>query len=388
MSNRPSREILYDAAVVGGGFYGCCLAAFLKGHLPRVILLEKEGDLLGRASFVNQARVHGGYHYPRSFMTAWRSWINLPRFYLDFRECIEERIIKVYALARNLSQVNAFQFRKFCERIGATLKPAPPSLRRLFNPDLIEEVFLAKEYVFNALQLRRILKERLERSGVEVLYHAPVAKVSPMEEETGLELILSEGGSISSRLVFNCTYSQINALLQRSGLPPLPMKHELTELALIEVPPELKELGITVMDGPFFSVLPFPPKQLHSLSHVRYTPHEAWRGLEGVEQAERRLKEGPLSSNFPMMWKDAQRYLPCLARARYQGSLFEIKTVLQDNEVDDGRPILFRTHPQLPGLITIMGGKIDNIYDVLKALERMEHFSRKSKSFFAQDKIA
>ena len=82
--------------------------------------------------------------------------------------------------------------------------------------------------------------------------------------------------------VFNCTYSQLNALLYRSGLPAVPLKHELAEMALVDVPPQLKSLGITVMDGAFFSCMPFPPRGLHTLSHVRYTPHGHWYdGLPG-----------------------------------------------------------------------------------------------------------
>ena len=54
------------AVVIGGGFYGVnialCLARQDKGQ---VFLLEKEGDLLSRASYHNQARIHNGYHYPQ-----------------------------------------------------------------------------------------------------------------------------------------------------------------------------------------------------------------------------------------------------------------------------------------------------------------------------------
>jgi hypothetical protein len=68
------------------------------------------------------------------------------------------------------------------------------------------------------------------------------------------------------------------------------------------------------------------------------------------------------------MLRDAQRYLPALAEARYVESLFEIKTVLLRNEVDDGRPILFKPDHGLRNLATIMGGKIDNIYDILEMI--------------------
>ncbi len=36
----------------------------------------------------------------------------------------------------------------------------------------------------------------------------------------------------------------------------------------------LKNTGITVMDGPFFSLMPFGQTGLHSLTSVTFTPHE------------------------------------------------------------------------------------------------------------------
>jgi hypothetical protein len=72
--------------------------------------------------------------------------------------------------------------------------------------------------------------------------------------------------------------------------------------------------------------------------------------------------------------------VPSLSKARYLGSLYEIKSVLVENEVDDGRPILMRTHPDLKNVTTIMGGKIDNIYDVLQALQRLDRFSRNKET--------
>ena len=68
------------------------------------------------------------------------------------------------------------------------------------------------------------------------------------------------------------------------------------------------------------------------------------------------------------MVRDAQRYIPEVGKAEYRDSLFEVKTVLVKNETDDGRPILFEEYANLPGLHSILGGKIDTIYDVLERL--------------------
>jgi hypothetical protein len=70
------------------------------------------------------------------------------------------------------------------------------------------------------------------------------------------------------------------------------------------------------------------------------------------------------NTNAPLMIRDAARYMPAMSRCVPHGSLWEVKTVLPQSELDDGRPILFSRDPELPGLISIMGGKLDNIYDI------------------------
>src|SRR5687768_11903845 len=111
-----------DAIVAGGGFYGGELALALESMGKRVMLLEKEPELLRRASFANQARVHGGYHYPRSLTTGLRSQANYAPFVQAHADAIVRTFTKLYAVSRRFSQVTASQFKGFCERIGAPLR--------------------------------------------------------------------------------------------------------------------------------------------------------------------------------------------------------------------------------------------------------------------------
>src|SRR4051794_27058259 len=74
-ATRRSRDAQHmrhvEAAVVGAGYFGCRAALHLRGlGFSRVLLLDREDAIMRRASFVNQARVHNGYHYPRSLGTA------------------------------------------------------------------------------------------------------------------------------------------------------------------------------------------------------------------------------------------------------------------------------------------------------------------------------
>lgn len=360
----------YDVVIVGGGFFGCCLALRLEAQGQRVALVEREQRLLQRASYANQARVHNGYHYPRSLLTALRCRVNFSRFLDEFAGCIVESFEKYYAIGRGFSKVTAQQYRLFCERIGAPISPAPKRIRSLFNPDLIEEVFAVRECAFDAVKLREIVEDRLEGSDVELRLDTEALSVRQVDDGH-LELACgSPAGElrVRARQVLNCTYSRINKLLRASGLPLLFLKHEMTEMALVEVPDEIRGLGITVMCGPFFSVMPFPPLGLHTLSHVRYTPHCHWldERHEGYLDPYAYAQGFHRRSRFTHMIKDAARYVPALAGCRYHDSIWEVKTVLPKSEVDDSRPVLWRRDCGLPNLTCLMGGKIDNIYDIIE----------------------
>src|SRR5690606_21963097 len=86
----------------------------------------------------------------------------------------------------------------------------------------------------------------------------------------------------------------------------------------------------------------------------------------------RKLAEYPRESRVDRMLRDAGRYVPALAGATPVDSLYEIKTVLTRSEGDDGRPILFERHVDLPGCYSVLGGKIDNNFDVLELLDAEE----------------
>ena len=261
----------YDAVIVGGGFFGCAIAHYLKPRMAAVLVVEQEGQLFGHASYVNQARIHHGYHYPRSLYTAHRSRVNFDSFVRDFPKCVVRDFTKLYAIARHRSKVTARQFERFCGIIGAPWKPARAEHVRSFNPSLIEAVYEVVEYAFDSVILRQLVQGMLAEAGVEVRLNARVERLQA--EGAQSRLFLRGGDEVEARYVFNCSYAGLKHIPGLSSHCRTPLKQEITEMALIEPPPEIRHLGITVMCGPFFSTIPFPPRSLHSLSHVRYTPH-------------------------------------------------------------------------------------------------------------------
>lgn len=351
-----------DFLVIGGGFYGCSLALFLRSLSDRVVLLEAGDRLMNRASRVNQARVHTGFHYPRSALTAVKSMVLHRRFAQDFPEAVVDDFQMLYAIARRRSKVSAKRFHRMFADMGAPIRPADPSQSALLNPDTIEAVFACSEYAFDYSVLRARMAERLATSRVNLLMGAEVVHLEERPDEVVAEL--ADGRTLHARFAFNVTYAQINTMLRAAGLPQAAVKHELAEVALIRPPEPLGHYGITIMDGPFLSMMPYPAERLHSLTHVRYTPHASWTDAATPRSAYGVFSGLRPESRHRHMILDGMRYISGLAAAEWVKSLYEVKTILLKNEQDDGRPILYQQRPSGSRIITILGGKIDNIYDL------------------------
>jgi glycine/D-amino acid oxidase-like deaminating enzyme len=357
-----------DYVVIGGGFYGCCLALFLRSISQRVLLVEAGDVLLGRASRVNQARVHTGFHYPRSALTAVKSMILHERFARDFPQAVRDDFQMLYAIARRRSKVSAKRFFRMFRDLGAPIAPASVAQAALFDSTLVEEAFACREMAFDYAVLRDLMQQRLQAAGVELRLNTSVEALA--DGSAGVVCHLSDGSEIAARYAFNVTYAHINDVLAKAALPPALLKYEVTELALVTPPEELANFGITVMDGPFFSCMPYPAERLHSLTHVRYTPQQSW--VEDGVSPYARLKADPKQSQARHMILDSKRYVPALAGAVYQRSLYEVKAVLLKNERDDGRPILYQRSPKTSHVISILGAKIDNIYDLFELVRQTE----------------
>ncbi|MEP0393483.1 MAG: FAD-dependent oxidoreductase [Erythrobacter sp.] len=357
----------YDYIVIGGGFYGCCLALYLRSISDKVLLVEASDALMTRASRVNQARVHTGFHYPRSAVTAVKSMLLHRKFLEDFPEAIVDEFQMLYAIAKRRSKVTAKKFHRMFGDMGAPIEIASPNDRALFDADMVEEVFACFETAFDYSVLASQMAERLDAAGIEVRL---ATQVNTLEAKRGGAIAgLSDGHEVTARYAFNITYAQINNLLEKASLPKACLKYEAAELALITPPDQLRERGVTVMDGPFFSAMPYPSASLYSLTHVRYTPHESWSDDVGPSDPYKHFAQRHYETRYAFMLRDAQRYLPCLAGSTYDRSIFDVKTVLVKNEQDDGRPILYHQSPASSRVISILGGKIDNIYDLFEAVK-------------------
>ncbi|MEE1256921.1 MAG: FAD-dependent oxidoreductase [Lachnospiraceae bacterium] len=369
----------YDKIIIGAGLYGLYSALFCGEKGQNVLVLEKDPTPFRRATYINQARVHQGYHYPRSISTALKSAGYFERFNKDYGFCINREFEKVYATSSEYSWSSGEQFKKFCDAAGIPCEELQPG--KFFHDGMCDGAFLTREYTYDAMILKDYFLDKLEQLGnVEIWYGVDIVRIGRLSDV--YELMLADGRSMQTGFLLNATYASTNQILDKLGFEKFKIKYELCEIILCDVNEKLKAYGFTVMDGPFFSIMPFGKTGLHSLTSVTFTPHTtsydptptfACQEKSGGYCSATSLgncNDCPAKpeSAFPYMANLARKYLREDYGFSYHDSLFSMKPILMSSEIDDSRPTVVRTYSTNPTFVGVLSGKINTVYDLDEVL--------------------
>jgi hypothetical protein len=371
---------MFDKIILGAGLYGLYAAHLCGKKGEKVLVLEYDDAAFMRATYINQARVHKGYHYPRSYSTAIKSAGYFNRFNDDFGFCILSAFDQIYATSSAFSWANAGQFVKFCK--AANIRCERVLADNYFNPGLCDGAFLTEEYTYDASILRDyFMKELTDYPQVEIRYSSRIKTIQNVGQVYEIEL--QDGTIVETGFVLNATYASVNQVLENVGFEKFRIKYELCEIILCTINDTLKNTGITVMDGPFFSIMPFGKTGYHSLTAVTFTPHLTCR--KDLPHFPCQKKSGGLctplqlgncnnclvkpKSAWPYMSNLAKKYLKEEFGIEYSHSLFSIKPILVASEIDDSRPTVIRRYSSCPTFVSVLSGKINTVYDLDEILE-------------------
>lgn len=373
----------YDKIIIGAGLYGLYAAAFCVKRKQHVLVLEYDNAPFKRATYINQARVHMGYHYPRSLTTAIKSAGYFRRFVEDFGFCIHDKFDQVYATSDKFSWTSAEQFVSFCKAAGIRCDEAPVS--KYFKEGMCDGAFLTEEYTYDAMLLRDYYMDKLNGNDyVNINFGARISRIIRREQTFLVEM--ENGESFEAPFVLNATYASVNQIIDRvKGIKKnlFDIKYELCEIILCKPSEKLRDIGITVMDGPFFSIMPFGKTGLHSLTAVTFTPHVTSYEEKPIFSCQKGLKEGCCpeqlgncneclhkpDSAWPYMSHLADKYLKPEYAYTYEQSLYSMKPILKSSEVDDSRPTAIAVMNSKPAFISVLSGKINTVYDLDEFLE-------------------
>ena len=368
----------YDKIIIGAGLYGLYSALFCAKLGQRVLVLERDSFPFSRATYINQARVHMGYHYPRSLSTALKSAYYFERFCRDFGFCCLTDFQQIYATSSCLSWTNAQEFMKFCK--AANIPCEQINTDKYFREGMCDGAFITREYTYDAMILKSWFLEQLSAfpNAAVLCSHT----VSSIDTAGNLWRVKAGEFTAESPFILNASYAGVNDIHNMLGFEPFGIKYELCEIILCTVSSNLHDTGLTVMDGPFFSIMPFGKTGLHSLTSVTFTPHktshDSLPDFPCQKLSGRLCTPGSLyncnicpakpKSAWPYMSQLARKYMKPEYEFTYAGSLFSMKPILKASEVDDSRPTVIRQYSKVPAFFSVLSGKINTVYDLDEVL--------------------
>jgi hypothetical protein len=335
---RIKRSFAQNVGIVGGGIFGTTIAIELAAQGHNVVLYERNDELLQEASGINQYRVHEGYHYPRSQQTA----VECKRSSASFRRAYRQAIIPeragikhYYAIASHLSMTSADDFIRFVETLGLPYKVA----EKLPGTDIVVEV---DEDLFDPAALTSVVKKRLRAGGVDV-------RLGRAATEHDLE---------PYDVSIIATYANLNDW----SSPVREYQYELCEKPLLRLPDAYRMKSIVILDGPFMCIDPYGASDLHVMGNVVHAIHHRNIGSKptippGYESLlNKGIIRNPSITHIDLFIDSARQFFPGIDDAEHIGSMFTIRTVLPNREVDDARPTLIEWNGN--NRLIVFSGKI------------------------------
>ncbi len=369
----------YDKIIFGAGLYGLYAALKCAKKNEKILVLERDSAPFMRATYINQARVHMGYHYPRSYSTAIKSANYFTRFNEDYSFCVHSEFEQIYATGTQFSWTNASEFKRFCKSANIMCDEVPTS--KYFNENMCDGAFLTKEYTYDAQILKEhLLKEIQQFPNLEI--HCGEYAVDVKKQGETWIVKTNKNEIFQTPFILNATYAGVNNVHELMGYAPFEIKYELCEIILCTVDDKLKDIGFTVMDGPFFSIMPFGKTGLHSLTAVCHTPHKtsyfAQPTFACQNNSDNKCTNNSLfncdeciakpQTAWPQMSQLARKFLKEEYGFDFHSSLFSMKPILKSSEIDDSRPTVVRVFEQNPTFVSVLSGKINTVYDLDEVL--------------------
>lgn len=342
-------------AVIGGGLFGCTAAIYAARAGHKVMLFEKNDDIMQEATRVNQFRLHDGYHYPRSDETVEECRDSMESFLSEYGGALDVRGgEKFYAIARG-SKTSAEQYLDFCEkhRMPWELIADRPDL---FNYDLLEAVFAVDEDRVHYPSLKGMVTDKLAEAGVEVVTNAV-----PPDWNCG-----GKGQWIDHFVIAG--YASTNEILNELECDPIQIQYEMVEKPQILMPEKYKNTSAVVMDGPFGCIDPCHIPGVHQMGHVHWSVNsrdtDTKNNLAYIPESCRHSKAGQMVGSLG-------EYLPPVKEAVRINSQYVYRAVLPNVDDTDERPTI--VWPIRDDVTMIFSGKLGHA--VKAAQETVTHLS-------------
>lgn len=317
--------------ILGAGFYGCHIALTLKNAGHNVEIHERNSEIFTGASGNIPARLHLGFHYPRSRMTRAACLDHTDRFMEEYGAMTRGIATNIYAIADHDSLVD---FHQYLETLSDEVEFIHIYDPKEFGLQNVEGALLTGERHIVTDKMKKFFLTKLWK---DIRYN-----------------IIEEYSPENWDYTIDCTFSANSD----AGVD----RYEPCLVPLVKAP---VNKAVTIMDGPFGSLYPWnPEKKLCSLSSAKYTPlsktcktwQEAYDLLESIEPGYLMKIAQEMKESIAYFYPEAMKY-----------NIVDLRTSIRamPRSGADTRLVDIR---QEKNRISIRAGKIDAIFHAADAI--------------------
>ena len=193
-------------AIIGGGFFGCAIAAKLSAHGYECTIYEKRDRILGGTASRNLLRIHKGPHYPRSKETALQCLEGYNKFCNKFSECIDTSFSNYYVISSEQSKTTFDNFLDFCSCLNIQHVVIPKrECQNIVNN--CDGGIICEEGAINVFRMHVHYKKVLAENACEVLTNKKIIRIN----RNGNRIVLKTNvENYEADIVINCSFTEMN----------------------------------------------------------------------------------------------------------------------------------------------------------------------------------
>lgn len=319
--------------ILGAGWYGCHIGRSLLASGHHVEIHEIRDHIFAGASGSIPARLHLGFHYPRSRMTRAACQEHQAAFMEEYGFLTAGVPINIYAIADRDSYVD---FDQYCRTLQGEVPFIEIQNPGEFGLTGVEGAVLTGERHIVTSRARHFFQHQLDG---HVRLDCPPEKFARADFD----------------MTIDCTFGSNSA----AGVD----RYEPCVVALLKAP---TDRAITIMDGPFGSLYPWDEAEgLCSLSSAKWSPfrkdirtyREARKYLDALQPHE-------IQDRVIAMIDDFARFYPAVRNYQVDREMLSIRAMPRSG-ADTRLVDIQRPHENL---ILVRAGKIDAIIHAERAI--------------------
>lgn len=319
--------------IVGAGWYGCHIAAELMADGHNVKVYEQRSRAFYGASGANPARLHLGFHYPRSHETRKMCQTNYKKFMGYYGEFTRGIPVNIYAVAKDDSMVDYGNF-----------------VQVLKDETQFIEVYDTKEIGLTNVAGAVLTGER----------HILINKVREYFEELLKDIVSYNSAppdNISSDdVLIDCTFCALDG-----------SNVDRYEPCITHVYSGPWDKAVTIMDGQFPSIYPHYEPDTVSLTSAKYTPlSKKCKSYTEAKNIIDSLTMSDISKHAATSSGLMQKFYPEFVKYSYLDSLLAVRAMPRSGA--DSR--IWKIDTPCDNKYIVRAGKIDAVFDVAEVLKR------------------